>query len=520
MEQKLLTQTNIKNIFKAVLILAILTAFGLCIKWTFFTNENKILRASITTAVDINENDPAKIEYADQAVIIRHLYSTLFIYDLNGQLVLNAASDFSINKDILKIEMKPKIKLPNGRFLDAKDAEYSFKRLIYLSSNTHGDLNTFLVDGNTLKIDNLWDQVWSHDDSLFFRLRYPESMHLFVNLLASTDYSVIPRETIDWTKPKMPIVDYKNTSGPYHFNYSNKEKCVLIANTSHPYITDRSPIEVQLYSTWGEKTVALLKSNQLDLMPTIDPISKSNLDLLENDDYRIQKTLPIYSFNISFTPDARGKFTKSERLAIAKIIRSSFEKKSNSIFSDFTPAFQMTSPLSESALTESDVRSLKTIYEVNDANINTISKRHTKVKMLAYALSDEEYTQLFGDIEWLERIKTNKPKESVEKNETPDLIFMGTDSNFYEGIGFLSYNLSMKIFTLPPELNENSWVSKYLSESNKQARIKISQTIQFYNISEGFLIPLGHKPYYAVSTKKISPKIFKEFAEIYFWLVQ
>lgn len=520
MEQEPLVQTKFKIILKAMGILVVLIALSISIKWILLMSEYKILKTSITTVVNIIENDPAKIEYADQAVIVRHLYSTLFIYDLNSQLVLNAATDFSIENNILKIEMKPKIKLINGRFLNAKDAEYSFKRLIALSSNTHGDLNTFLVDGNTLLIDKPWEQVWSKDETLFFKLRYPESIHLFINLLASTDYSIIPFETIDWSKTNMPIVDYKNTSGPYHFASADKLKCTLLANTSHPFISNDSPKEIQLFSTWGERSVELLKNNQMDLMPTIDPISKSNLSFLEKNGYRIQKTLPIYSFNISFTSEGRSRFSKNKRLAIAARLRNSFEKKSNQIFSDFDPSFQMTSPLSESALNEEDINNIKLLYDTNIKIKDILSKKSPKLKMIAYALSDEEYSQLFGEIEWIERIKPKKVSESTQENEIPDLIFMGTDSNFYEGIVFLSYNISMKIFTLPPNLNEKSWVKIYLSESNKQNRIKMSQTIQYYNISEGFLIPLGHKPYYAISTNKISPQIFKEFAEIYFWMVK
>ena len=89
----------------------------------------------------------------------------------------------------------------------------SFKRLMILSRNTHGDFKSLVCPEVELK--SVFDdcpRMEIEGNTLILTPRYRSD--LLVGMLSAIDFAIIPRKSFD--PESLKITDYRNTSGPYY----------------------------------------------------------------------------------------------------------------------------------------------------------------------------------------------------------------------------------------------------------------------------------------------------------------
>lgn len=177
--------------------------------------------ATITVAVpdakSMDGFDPAKIQFGYQYLVLLGTYSTLFEHDYHrSEIVTGLAESFSWKGTDLIVHLKKGHKTKSGYEITAYDVEQSFKRLIILNTNTHGDLGRILCNGS--KLERLQDDCpgISVLDKYLVRFSLGENSPTFIRALTSIDFAVVPMNAVD--KSTLKIIDYSETSGPMYYS--------------------------------------------------------------------------------------------------------------------------------------------------------------------------------------------------------------------------------------------------------------------------------------------------------------
>lgn len=475
------------------------------------------INISFVNRINILDYDPSNIQYDLHAVLLRQLYLTLFIYEDDGKIGNFAANGYSFTDNILSIQVKKNIYTTNNNIVTAKDFELSFKRLIVLSKNTHGDLNLFIDNNDKSDINDTWTNLWSEGNTLFIRLKENVALELFLPLLASNDFSVIPKSNIDWNDKGLKITTHGNTPGAYFYHSTSAENIIKLEKNVNSIIdTKLSPKHIFLHPHWGDKTYDKMKNNEIDLKPTIDPVrDHQSHELINKYDYSLKKTINIKECSFHFTSPNREKLSSEVKFKIGNVLRNALIENGKSLFGQFKPSIQFISPISEGALSIFQENILSSKWKETDgANFDP----GFTVKILAYGIPDEDFKNIFGDLKWLKRIRHDPKVHKTNETETADVFFSASDSNFYESISFISYNLSFGRLTTS-NISSKQWLQNYVTEKNKSKRLEMLQNLHFENLISGNVIPVGHSYYSILHRKNLNVPMYKEFAEMMFWKI-
>lgn len=287
----------------------------------YFNQHNFNSNFKIITALkftNVSDLDTRKIDTLNQALILRQLYSSLVEYDNQGQLVTGIAEKFLWNNGELEFHFSDKLILNNGRPMNALDAYYSLKRLIIDNVNLHGDLKHILCSEYKIKnLNDICPGISVENNILKLKPFDKNYDKWLLPLLASVDFRIIPKESIDFNTLK--IINYNLSSGPYNLINENSDKAVLKANIGHYQYHKQMPQEIEIIKIKNENVVDLFIEKKINLIPTTEPLNKPMYEKILNSKSQFNEFISndISVAFIKFSKKAIKYFTADERFQIS-----------------------------------------------------------------------------------------------------------------------------------------------------------------------------------------------------------
>ena len=173
------------------------------------------------------------------------------------------------------------LKTVDGYPITAEDVMLSFKRLMILSQNTHGDFKSLVCPETELK--SVFDdcpRMEIEGNTLILTPRYRSD--LLVGMLSAIDFAIIPRKSFDPVSLK--ITDYRNTSGPYYVDQDNGDgNIVLKPNPTHFHFEESMAQEVRLIPTKDKnkgEIIELLTRGRLTISLPLKELKSNTLKKL------------------------------------------------------------------------------------------------------------------------------------------------------------------------------------------------------------------------------------------------
>lgn len=444
----------------------------------------------------IQEIDPSHIQSIYQSNIIENLFSRLIEYDNKGQIVCGLCSSFNIDQHTIRFHFKNPSKTIDGYKIDAISAKTSLDRIIRSETNTHGTLKSYLdvTTGSPINVNA---------DQLLIKVAKAEWAPFVINLLASMDFSVIPKESLDPKTEK--IIDYRNTSGSYYVESSDdKGRIQLKANTNHKNYTTKMPSKVQFVPVSpGSASDAFMKE-EIDMIDPTYYAYKHDIELILNNlpNARLHQTLNIGLTNLVFSSRAMSSSNSDDRIAAALTIKDIFLKKTAPIFGaeDTEQFFQS---FGQGFITPEQHQILR----------NRLKKSIRQSKYQFVLGVTEVYRKWISQSDFPNFITLKFFKQSpgfLPESEKPDVYIRSGDSSFDEDISALSYLFTLGTFSLDKE-DGAKWIQNYMDVPSKEDRIKLLRTLHYEMLYSVKVFPIISRPYIAISNSKWDfdfPKIY------------
>ncbi len=476
-----------------------------------------VLKISFSSfqAVKDSKLDPARVDTITQANFIRNLYSRLVEYNPDGSLVPSAASSFTWKGTSVYFQFRPEFRTVDGHPITAEDAAFSLKRLLIKGKNTHGDLKNFLCPGSDLStINDPCEGIRVEGDQLVLTVADDSKKTFLVPLLASTDFSVVPRIAFDRNNPDLPLVDYRNTSGAYYLSVDSPTGAhELKANPLHHRHNSRTPKVVQMVPSYGEKAEELFRAGQIDLITTVSFVHKDKLEKLAKDfpEIATHQTQNIALRAVTYTKRGLKELSADQRLYIGREVRARFRKALSMEYLESTQEFFPV--FGEGSLDESQKKELANKFDSLKKPSFT-----TKVEM-AVPPGEKATFQAGFDIPELSFIETAQAPWTLPEDKQPHFFVSFADSAFFEDISLISYNIDLGTFGLDRKTGAE-WLSDYMATEKKEDRLVKLRKLHLSFLLSGNLVPIGTGPYTAAAKPPWKIGFSKFYAGSPLWLIQ
>ncbi len=396
--------------------------------------ENLILKVAFPNTSSITTFEPTNILLAPQYALLENLYSPLIELSPNGELQSGVAQSFEWHGDELHFEIRKNLVTIDGHQITAYDAEFSLKRLMILTGNTHGDLKNILCNDMDLKtIDDPCPHLESRNKYLL--VLKPNRKDVFlVKMLSAIDFSIIPKTSVD---PKtLKIIDYRNTSGPFYVKHDDPEgKIILATNPNHYHYSPKIPQLVKLVPTDDKipnKSLVDFDSGSVDYITEADSTLSEKIfeySKSHSNETNLHSTINIRMFVLSFTKKGLNTINKRDRLLIGKKIKSIFRNLLN-IRGLYEPSDQFFPAFGEGSLDTKKIESLNEVYNTLDEK-ETINLKDISIGFIRMGDLTKYTTPLHAEFPDFEMFSF---KRSDAGNKNPDIIIAGPDTGFLEDI--------------------------------------------------------------------------------------
>jgi hypothetical protein len=506
---------SIKKTITIFASLAIAIALTFNLKDSALTENNNSISIGFIYLRKVADLDPVQVKTLTDATILRNLYSSLFDYDLNGNIVTSLAESFSWENGTLKIKLKKQNIGSDGNPITAYDAEISLRRLMLDGENLHGDLKNIICPGHTLKkILDPCPGIKSDDDFLYITPSSEILAKQLIQLLASVDYRIIPARSIDMTSNFPKIINYKITSGAYSLHEQiDEESFILKANENHFLFSEDMPLFVKAISVLNKPVDELFTNGIIDLVPTTVVLTKEvyNSILEKNQNLNIQTTFNLMIRTLIFTKNAIKDFTAGHRFKIAKLIEQRLleirypkEKETFEFFQSFGEGYL-------NNLQKEEIKSARDkTYDLELPKRASFSINPSKKNLwLDFLEKNKEI-----EARW---IKTNAYEYKHE--DRPDVFTTFTDVAFNSSAAILAYSLKQGYFGIYDK-EADDWFKKFLSTESREEQIKQVNELHFNALKNCYIYPIGSSPYIAIANKKWKVTLNPYFAATPFWLIR
>ena len=483
--------------------------------------EDHVLDIAFPSTDKIETYDPAKIYLASEYILLESVYSPLIeLSNTNGEPFAAVARMFYWRDQKFYLVIRDDLKTIDGHPITAEDVMLSFKRLMILSKNTHGDFKSLVCPETELK--SVFDdcpRMEIEGNTLILTPRYRSD--LLVPMLAAIDFAIIPRKSFD---PKsLKITDYRNTSGPYYVDQDKGNgNIILKPNPAHFHFEESMAQEIRLVPTKGktqDELIELFGQIKIDHITTIEGIQIENLKEIGLDKSSFHETIHINTIVACITEKGKNRIPRKKRLAFAKALQKSFSdycaKKEGC-----RPTKQFFLPLIGGLFPNDSDSALQKIMD--SVEIETSGEG---IHLGVYKMKQNELDEFF------QTSKTYMPNLKVEQamgmpdlvkvknGSTPDYVIVVTDSGFLEDIGLLSYSMNTGIFGYSQEEGK-AWLKDYMQTEDKLERVNKLRTMHLKSLTEGWMIPLYRTPYVAIARKPWKMHLSQLFANNPFWKIR
>ncbi|MCB9025394.1 MAG: hypothetical protein H6625_03680 [Bdellovibrionaceae bacterium] len=472
----------------------------------------KLLKISYPFKNPVNSIDPHKIHFIEEALLSQPLNSKLVNVFQNGKINGEMASDIYWNGEAYELTIRS-YKTSGGVIIDAEDAYISLLRIVAIDKNTHGSLKNLICPNSVVKnLNDKCEGLKLRDNKIVLKPKSKVNKSLIIQLLASTDFTIIPKDQIDFNHPENLNLDLSNTTGLYFLlEDDGKGNFTFAINPNHFQYSHLNFQKLNFKYGFGEQSLADLKARIVNYIPTngyLTPLDIKNLD----ENYIKYSSHPILLYSIRPTKKSLKKYSDNTRLAIGRILSEKVRKLKSSFGSVTTNQFF---PIDgDGQLSEIQEKKLESLVEKakNEINYNNVEFTVSVYKDLY-----DEFVQLLSDIPYIKIVQLRDSPWVLPEEEQPDFYLATGDSSFFANISLLSYFFNNGVFGTKED--GEIWLDKYTKVMNKKERIKMLQDLHFKFLAEGRVFPSFFIPYIALSNIPMNIGLSKHFASNPFFLL-
>lgn len=493
----------IKKTAQKYMRLALGVFFCLCVVGVafFLTFDGRgKMEKSIRMAIYFNNSaktlDTSKITTLHQYELLTSLYSRLVEYDSNSQFVADVPESLSWSNDEVTFTFGDKVKSVDGHVITAQDAELSLKRLIYKGKSGHGDIRKFLCPSYKLEsINHPCPGIRTESNKLILKVIDPILLPSLLSTLESTDYSIIPKASLNLNSSELEILDYRNTSGPFYVDQDSENgELVLRANPNHYHYVENMPQVIYLRPSDQAGGLQAFSKGEVDLLPASQMFAGDEAKkILSDKSNNIHETMPLRVAVINFSPKALREFTPDQRRYAGQVLGKAFAE----LFPQTgqKPTIQFFQAMSDGSLTKPQIDELQTW-------LNSPKKPKFKRPIELKALPGyvDLYRNALKDHPEIQVSEAQQAALTLPQDQRPEIYFMLTDSSWTENFSLLGYNFQQSSFSLPG-MNPEEWFRDYISTADKEARIQKLNKLHFDLLMNASIVPINVTPYYTVTKK-------------------
>ncbi|MGI6373836.1 MAG: ABC transporter substrate-binding protein [Patescibacteria group bacterium] len=353
----------------------------------------------------------------------RLVYSSLFTYDKQGQLINDLVADYSIEEDkVYIIRIKEGVKWHDDSPVTVDDVIFTLEAI--KNEDYHSPLrNSFLE----VEIEKL--------DELSLKLSLPSPYAPFLNNLT---FGILPKNLWGKTNPDAVILSELNLkpvgSGPYKFKSLNKNKEGVIkdynltVNTDYygelPYIKN---IKFEFFPNYPEAFHAL-SDRQIDGLSYLPISEQAGLKGFSSFAGEVNELIRPQVFGLYFNQEKNSSLTQAVRIALAKAI-----DKDELIESVFSGAYQR----EDGPILSSSYAYFPELFKYDFQPDQAREELESKLSKISITVIDanrnvlvaEKIKEYWENIGIEVEIKVVMPEEAIEiiKNRDFEVIFYGTE---------------------------------------------------------------------------------------------
>lgn len=457
--------------------------------------------------------DPAEINDSNQAILIENIFGKLLYFDDKGNYIPDIPNRFYINDSELHFVFDGNSKTNLGRPITPRDFEYSFKRSMILSKNTHANLKEFICDGEELNsLEDKCEGLVSTADKLILKVKNKAYIPFLLQVLASVDFVALHSESYEHKYP-FKIISVSETTGPYYIEKYDTQgrtiQMVLKSNRYNKFISKDSLDTVHLIDLGNFKLDQLIQNEEIDVIPTNISVSEKTIEKFAKN-WNLYQTNAILTGYLRVSKTALSKFSTSELFYVAdKIKKKMFEKFPLPIGAKETYQY----------FQESGVQNVNKLdLEKYKLSRSKVVKPKNKIEFLAYEGLRSKF-EIFSEIEEINLNWIDYSPISSDESIWGDMHLLYVDSSFNEDLTLTTYNFSVGTFDYSKD-KAYEWRKNYMNKENFFDRIRMVNDLQMEMLEKGKVIPLFVAPYSVLTKKGLAADINKLVASTYFWQIR
>lgn len=336
----------------------------------------------------------------------------------------------------------------------------------------------------------------------------------FLNLLVNPDFSILPKDQVNWEDPKLKIESYSVTSGPFFIESIKDQVAVLKQNKGHYLLNKKSPEEIQLIGLPKNNFVEAIQSGEIDIIPTFTPFSSAKVKQVltgpANELINHHRTLPIQLYFIHFSNRGPNKLGKERRLLLGQVLKNRFQKYfPNSV--DISSTSEFFSNYGGSTLNHDQIKKISELSKLPAPNYDEIEKGLTGSLSFMLAETSKPFFDSIG-VEFVD-FENHVSELSV------DFDFREMDAGFFDDISLLAFSQATGLFNMTNQ-EFSSWLDNMLKIEDPNVQLNYLRDFHYKILSEGHVIPIGLRPYHAFARKPWKLNAYKMYAGSPLWMIE
>ncbi|MBX3032947.1 MAG: hypothetical protein KF865_03415 [Bdellovibrionaceae bacterium] len=466
--------------------------------------------------------EPTRIHLAPEYIFLENTYSPLVeVSPKDASLLPGVAESWKWDGEVLALKIRDNLKTVDGISITAKDAEFSLKRVLVRTGNTHGNFQSLVCGAAQIKtVNDDCEGLWIEGNTLFIKVMGKSAFIL--PMLSGIDFAIIPKSSVD---PKtLDIIDYRNTSGPYYVETDNEEgKILLKRNPNHYRVSNDIPETIRLVPVdKANKTASLylFEKGDVDFVTTIDGAKPEDVIAFSRNhsDSVLHSTANIRTVVLVFTERGLKELSDKERLLIGKKVKDALWPYFSTL-PGYEVADQYFPSFSYGSLNEAMIQKLKAELPTGDLNLGGKHLKLTTVRVGDIAALRPLLEKAVSGIQVEEGANVPAFSKYEKSDDMPHVFIGGPDTGYHEDISLISYMLVSGTFGMTKE-ERASWLAKYMAIPEQEDRLKMLKEIHEESLRKGVLMPLASCPYVALAKKGWKIELSQLFANNPIWLVK
>ncbi len=479
-----------------------------------------ILRVAFPSRTSAKSYEPTRIHLTPEYIFLENIYSPLVeLSPEDGTLKGGVADKWEWKNDELHFSIRHGLKTIDGTSITAEDAAFSLRRLLVRTQNTHGNLKDLVCGASELKtIDDPCEGIRVSDNTLILKIAGKSAFIL--PMLTGIDFAIIPKHSVD--PQTLDIIDYKNTSGPFYVSQDSETGNIeLKTNPNHYHSSADTPQKIILVPTDPANKSAsleLFKQKKADFITTADAARPEQVFALskEVNGSILHSTANIRTFALFFTERGMKELTLAERVSLGQKVKAALGAQFLKL-----PGYESTDQFfpthGDGAI---DKEKARAIAGRSFSDVAAIDKKLliSIVRVGELNIYQAALKNVVPTASVIEGTSVPAFQKFDKISDMPHAFIGAPDTGFNEDISLISYSLTAGIFGLHPN-ERQSWLAKYMSQADKNKRLKMLQAIHESALENALFVPLFSSPYTALAREGWKINLSKILANNQLWLV-